>query len=314
MRNRLFQFSLLILTSLSIASCSKDDEMPVQQTVYELAKSTPDLSSLTAALEKAGLDDDLNSTSASFTVFAPTNAAFATFLSANGFANLDAVPTDVLTSILLNHVVNSEKKAADLTTGYLKTLATYNGTSNINLYVNTASGVVLNGGPKVTIADVDASNGVVHIVDAVIGLPTVVTFAASNPDFSLLVEALTRPDLSVNFVEILSGSGPFTVFAPTNAAFSALLTELGVSSINDIDAATLETVLTYHVASGNVLAGSLTEGQVVTTLQTGTFTISLTGGAKIIDFNSRVSNIIATDIQASNGVVHAIDKVLLPQL
>jgi uncharacterized surface protein with fasciclin (FAS1) repeats len=118
--------------------------------------------------------------------------------------------------------------------------------------------------------------------------------------------------LTANYATVLSGAGPFTVFAPTNAAFASLLTEAGFSSLDDIPAADLEEALTYHVVSGNVLAGSLAEGQVVTTLQTGTFTISLAGGAKITDGEGRVSNIIATDIQGSNGVVHAIDKVLLP--
>ncbi len=313
MRKTLFQFALIILISASIVSCKKDEELTGPESIYALALANPDLSTLATALEKTGLDDDLNGSSGAFTVFAPTNAAFNNFLSANGFANLDAVPVDVLTSVLLNHVVNGSKKAADLSTGYLKTLATYN-SNNLSLYVNTSSGVVLNGGPKVVTADVTASNGVVHVVDAVIGLPTVVTFAASNPEFSILVEALTRPDLSVNYATVLSGAGPFTVFAPTNAAFTSLLTELGATSLNDIDAQTLEQVLTYHVVSGNVVASSLTEGQTVTTLQSGTFTISLAGGAKITDFNNRVSNIIATDVQGSNGVVHVIDKVILPQL
>lgn len=313
MRKTLFQFALLILISATIVSCKKDDETTGPESIYDLAAANPDLSTLASALEKTGLDDDLSSSTAVFTVFAPTNAAFSNFLSANGFANLDAVPVDVLTSILLNHVTDGSKKAGDLSTGYLKTLATYS-SNNLSLYVNTSSGVVLNGGPKVVTADVAASNGVVHVVDAVIGLPTVVTFAVSNPDFSILVEALTRPDLSVNYATVLSGTGPFTVFAPTNAAFAALLTELGATSLNDIDAATLESVLTYHVVSGNVVAASLTEGQVVTTLQSGTFTIGLAGGPKISDFNNRVSNIVATDVQGSNGVVHVIDKVLLPQL
>ena len=282
MRKTLFQFALIILISASIVSCKKDEELTGPESIYALALANPDLSTLATALEKTGLDDDLNGSSGAFTVFAPTNAAFSNFLSANGFANLDAVPVDVLTSVLLNHVVNGSKKAADLSTGYLKTLATYN-SNNLSLYVN-------------------------------IGLPTVVTFAASNPEFSILVEALTRPDLSVNYATVLSGAGPFTVFAPTNAAFTSLLTELGATSLNDIDAQTLEQVLTYHVVSGNVVASSLTEGQTVTTLQSGTFTISLAGGAKITDFNNRVSNIIATDVQGSNGVVHVIDKVILPQL
>jgi uncharacterized surface protein with fasciclin (FAS1) repeats len=138
------------------------------------------------------------------------------------------------------------------------------------------------------------------------------TFATANPDFSILVQALTRPDLTTNYATVLSGAGPFTVFAPTNAAFTALLTELGVATLNDIPAADLEAVLKYHVVSGKVLSSSLSEGQVVTTLNPKTFTVSLAGGAKITDKNGRVSNIKTVDIQGSNGVLHAIDKVLRP--
>lgn len=141
---------------------------------------------------------------------------------------------------------------------------------------------------------------------------TIVEIAQGNSDFSILVQALTRSDLSANYATVLSGDGPFTVFAPTNAAFQALLTELGASSLNDIPAATLEEVLKYHVVSGKVLAGSLSEGQVVTTLQGGTFTIGLAGGAKITDGQNRVSNITATDIEGTNGVIHVVDKVILP--
>lgn len=97
--------------------------------------------------------------------------------------------------------------------------------------------------------------------------------------------------------------------------FTALLTELGAANLAAIDAATLNKVLQYHVVSGaNVLAGSLTEGQQPTTYQGGKFTIGLSGGAKITDLNNRVSKIIITDVQGTNGVVHAIDKVLLPTL
>ncbi|MCB9185108.1 MAG: fasciclin domain-containing protein [Flavobacteriales bacterium] len=306
---------LALALGTTFTSCNEeDDDMDPQSNIVELAALNSDLSSLVAAVQRAGLVDALSDASANYTVFAPTNAAFATFLSDNGFSSVEDVPVEVLSQILLNHVLGTEVKAADVTTGYVNTLATYGATtSNIDMFINTASGVVINGGSTVVTTDVDASNGVVHVVDAVIGIPKIPTFAIANPDFSILVQALTRSDLTTNYATFLEGDGPFTVFAPTNDAFAALLTELNAQSLNDIDAATLEAVLTYHVVAGaNVLAGDLTEGQTVTTAQTGTFTISLAGGAKITDGAGRETNIIATDIQGSNGVVHAIDRVLLP--
>jgi len=229
----------------------------------------------------------------------------------------------VLKEILLNHVVSGKVTSGQLTTGYVKTLAkgSASDSNTLSMFVNTTSGVVLNGGVSnagatVTIADVMASNGVVHVVDGVIGLPTIVNHAIANPNFSALVQALTRAD-QPDFVGILSGtaSSPFTVFAPTNDAFSSLFTEVGATSLNDISQSTLEKTLKYHVVAGaNVLAASLTNGMSVTTFEGDPFTVNLTSGAKITDVNGRVSNIIATDVQASNGVVHVLDKVLLPNL
>ncbi|MBL0309708.1 MAG: fasciclin domain-containing protein [Bacteroidetes bacterium] len=142
---------------------------------------------------------------------------------------------------------------------------------------------------------------------------TITQIAAGDTTFSILVSALTDPRLSTNYATVLSGAGPYTVFAPTNAAFRSLLTELGATSLNDLPGATLEAVLKYHVVSGKVLSSSLTNGQVVSPLLTGkTFTIGLTGGAKITDGSGRVANITTTDLEATNGVVHVIDKVLLP--
>lgn len=306
---------MLLATSVAFVSCDKDDDdddMDTSMNIVELAQTDTTLSILVDAAIKAGLADDLSADGA-LTVFAPTNDAFRAFLAANNFATLDDVPTAVLTQVLLNHVVGAKLLSTDLTTGYQNTLATYGTTTSaIKLFVNTTGGVTLNGGPTVTAANLEASNGVVHKIDAVIGLPTIPTFAVADPNFSTLVAALTRPGLSADYVATLSGTGPFTVFAPTNAAFADLLVELGASSLDSIPTATLEAVLTYHVTSGNVLAGTLTEGQIVTPLAGGTFTIGLSGGAKITDGSNRVSNIIATDVQASNGVIHAIDKVLLP--
>lgn len=300
------------LTFLSL-SCNDDNDPVADKTITGIAKTDPNLSILVQALVKADLATTLQGVGP-FTVFAPTDAAFVAFLKTTPYATLNDVPKDVLTQILLNHVVSGNVKSTDLTTGYIKTLAkgTASSTNNLSMFVNIASGVKLNGVATVTTANIMASNGVIHVVDKVIGLPTIVTHATANPNFTSLVGALTgagQPD----FVNILSGTGPYTVFAPTNDAFTALNTELAPGGIAGVSTANLTKVLTYHVANGNVLAASLTEGQLVSTLQTPQkFTIQLTGGAKIKDVNNRISTIVATDVQCSNGVIHVLNKVLLP--
>jgi uncharacterized surface protein with fasciclin (FAS1) repeats len=307
----------MLLAAFTFTSCKDDEEEVKTQNIAELATATADLSSLVAALNRAGLTSTFTGTT-QYTVFAPTNAAFAKFLSDNGFAKLEDVPVDLLKQVLTYHVVAGEVKSTGLTTGYVKTLAEFGTTkSQLSLFVNTAGGVTLSNDVKVTTADVDANNGVVHIVDKVIGLPSVVTLATSNPNFSSLVSALTRSDLGVDYVALLAGTAnsPFTVFAPTNDAFTKLLAELGVADLAAIPAATLNAVLQYHVvANANVLAASLQNNQEVTTFQTGKFTIDLSTptSPRIKDAKGRVTNIIATDVQANNGVVHAIDRVLLP--
>ncbi|MFD2602969.1 fasciclin domain-containing protein [Flavobacterium suzhouense] len=316
--------AILALAFIPLVSCSDDDNdtMPQNNTIAAIASSNANLSILVDALDRAGLTATLDGTG-SFTVFAPTNQAFTAFLQQKGFANLEAVPVPVLKEILLNHVVSGTATSSSLATGYVKTLAkgSASSTNTLSMFINTANGVVINGGASnggatVTTADVMASNGVVHIVGNVIDLPTVTSHAIANPDFSILVQALTRDD-QPDFAGILSGSqsAPFTVFAPSNAAFASLLTELNLSGLAQIPQATLENTLKYHVVAGqNVLAASLMDNMTVNTFQGGSFTVNLEGGASITDANGRVSTITATDVQASNGVVHVINKVLLPPM
>lgn len=311
----LMMFGSMMFT---MTSCGDDDPAvttPEEMTIAEIVQENEDFSSLLAALEKTQLTAVLNGTD-NFTVFAPQNDAFASFLADKGFANLDAVPTTVLTQILLNHVVSGDVKAADLSTGYFSNLAEESTTgNNLNKYVDTDGGVTINGTTTVTTADISASNGTIHIVNSVIDLPTIVTFAVSNPDLSILVQALTRPSFGSTYVDILSSTdAPFTVFAPTNQAFVNLLGLLGVDSLDDVDDETLQNVLNYHVIAGaNVLANSLTDEQKAMTFQGTEITIDLDNGAQIKEGANGPSNIIATDIQSFNGVVHVIDSVLLPQ-
>lgn len=311
---------LIVLLPLSAMSCDDNNDMdePETNTIADFVAGNSNYSSLLAALVKADLVETLKG-DGPFTVFAPDNTAFSLFLSANGFANLDAVPVVALKQILLNHVVSGSVKSTDLTTGYIQTLSTATPNNlNISMFVNTSGGVKLNGVSDVTGADNLLDNGVVHLVNKVIGLPTEVTFAVADPTFSTLVAALTRAD-QPNFVSVLStengtAPAPFTVFAPTNNAFGALLTELGASGLNAIDGATLTATLNHHVVGGaNVRSTALTNNMTVTTLG-GNITANITGGAKLTDANGRISNIVAVDVQASNGVIHVIDKVVLPNL
>ncbi|RAR48926.1 fasciclin domain-containing protein [Flavobacterium lacus] len=305
-------FAFLAITTLS---CSDDDSNPPQSnTIAAIASRTPDLSILVQALDRAGLVAAVDGTT-QLTVFAPTNDAFEDFLDDNGFANLNAVPVDVLRQVLLNHVVAGAVQSTQLSTGYIETSATFGGTPTgnaLNMYVNTAAGVRLNGVSSVVTPNIIASNGVVHVVDAVIGLPTVVTFAAVDANFSALAGALTAQGLVSTLQSTTTPPSPFTVFAPTNAAFAALDAEIpGV--VASLTSAQLTSVLTYHVVAGaNVLSSTLTQGQVVTTFETGTLTVGLTGGAKLTDERGRITNIVAVDVQAANGVIHVLDNVLLP--
>lgn len=313
--SKLIKITLLVAFSTIIFSCNEDEVVvPLpDNSIVGVASRNPEFSSLVAALTKADLVQTLRQTGP-FTVFAPTNAAFATFLSANGFANLDAVPTPVLREILLNHVVNGAVFSSSLTSGYVKTLGkgAASATNTLSMYVNLNSGVTvnnisvrLNGVSSVTAADIATSNGVIHVVDAVIGLPTVVTHAVANPNFSTLVGLLTTQ----NLVTTLNGttSSPFTVFAPLNSAFNQATLNL----YNGLSSANKTAVLTYHVVAGaNVLSNAIPTGP-ITTFETGTFTVT---GTTITDEQNRATNIVLTDVQASNGVVHAVNQVLLPNL
>jgi uncharacterized surface protein with fasciclin (FAS1) repeats len=319
MKNVLKTFAMIALV-LSITSCDDDD--PVQPTITGIASANAEFSTLVTALTRTNLAATLDG-SGQFTVFAPTNAAFAAFFATLGAnVTVDNVDEAALRNILLNHVIAAEVKSGAIMTGYVSTLSPVSaaaGAPTISMFIQKeGANVFVNGGTattgvRVTTADVDASNGVIHIVNAVIGIPTVVDHAIANPNFSSLVGALTSEG-QPNFVDILSAAGPFTVFAPVNEAFADLGTELETLDV-DLTPELLTTVLQYHVVAGRILSSSLTAAPMtVTPLDGGTWSVSTTGGAKITDGNGRVATIIATDVQARNGVIHAINKVLIPNL
>ena len=305
---------------LAFTACSDDDDVntpPVVETntIADFVASNDNYSSLAAALEVTGLTSTLDG-SENYTVFAPDNDAFAAFLADNNFNSLSEVPVPLLTQVLLNHVQMGEIMAADLSTGYISSMAKGSASDeNLSMYINTSNGVMINGVATVTTADIEADNGVIHAVDEVIGLPGVVTFALADPTFDTLVAALTRED-DFTFVNTLMATGspaPFTVFAPTNEAFASLLSELEMESLEDIPEDVLASALSYHVVTeANVRSSALTDGMEVSTLAGQNFTVNLGDTAMITDANGRTANIIVVDVQANNGVVHVLDTVLLP--
>lgn len=294
------------------------DKVITLPTIVDHAVNNTDFSNLVAALGAAdGNLVDVLSGVGPFTVLAPDDTAFTTFLDGAALADVD---TGVLSQILLNHVISGTITSTDLTglgEGYSNTNASGADMNNLSIYFNTSNGVMFNGISTVQTADIVGTNGIIHAVDTVIDLPTIATFATSNPALSNLVAALQYADTgmpTVPYIDTVSDAeaGPFTVFAPTDNAFGNLLTELNVSALTDIPTATVNAVLTYHIVGANVQSSMLTSGT-VTTLG-GDITADATNFT-LTDPNGRVSNIITSlvDIQAVNGVVHVIDdNVILP--
>ena len=278
-----------------LQACGGGDDEP-QHTIVEVAQKTPDLSILVEAVVAADLVPTLST--GALTVFAPTNAAFAALLA----------DKPLLTAVLTYHVLGSKVELANVPVG--KPITPVGGGF---FKVESAGGLKITDGrnrvSNITATDIEASNGVVHLVDRVL-LPAnrdIVATAQALPDFSILVEAVAAAGL----VETLQGTGPFTVFAPTNAAFAALLAELGVSKAALLaDKAMLTKVLTYHVLPSRVLKAEVPVGKPITTVQGQSFTIN--ASLQITDQNARVANLVGTDVFASNGVIHVVDRVLLP--
>ena len=276
--------------------------------IVELAVATDDLSILVQALTKFDdLVEALSDNSGQYTVFAPTNEAFADLLGIVGQEELDDIPESVLRRILEYHVVSGTVAASgDLSDG--QEIATL--LEGESVKVTLGSSVQIDNATVVT-ADVNAINGVVHIVDEVLVpsleasiVNTVVEPAYFNADFITLTSAVVKADLLTTLIDSESS---FTVFAPTNAAFEAA----GITSLDDYSAEQLADVLLYHVLDFEA------DQEAVAALGTGSAVPSL-GGNSYLSINADgiflngISQVVATDIAADNGVVHVIDRTLLP--
>lgn len=298
------------------------------KTIVEIAVGNPHFSALVAAVVKTGLAGALSNPQASLTVFAPTNNAFAQLPAPfNNAANIgaisDAAQIAFLKDVLLYHVLGAEVRSGQIASGSSSaTTLKARGASNDNtVYISKAHGLIrLNGGTSVIAKNVNASNGVIHVINKVLFFPTqdIAQIAIGNPNFSTLVAALVK----TNLAGVFTGAGDFTVFAPTNAAFAVLPAPFkNATSINAItDQATIDAlanILKYHVVASRNFVWDLGYFRQITTLASAPNNKVTTFGCNNIGFvkgksNPFFSTIHPTDILATNGVVQVIDRVLLP--
>ncbi len=303
-------------------------ERKATQNIVEIAVGNPNFSTLVAAVVKTGLAGALSNSSASLTVFAPTNAAFsrlpAPFNSAASISAItDPAQIDFLRSVLLYHVLGAEVFSNKIKNGQ-SSAATIKpaGVANDNtLYFSKTFNLIkINGQTEVIFPNLDATNGVVHVINDVLLYPTatIADVATSNPAFSALVAALVKTDL----VSVFTGKGDFTVFAPTDAAFAKLPAPFNNAAnigaiTNSTQIAALSNILRYHVLGERTFGwdfGILSKQETLANAPKNDVRtiIGLPVGFVKGNANRNFSKVSAGDILCTNGVIHIIGDVLLP--
>lgn len=303
---RLLSLLVVLAAAVVLVSCEDDDDVidddPVG-TIYEEIAGANNYTILEAAINKAGLQSTLEG-SGSFTIFAPNDNAFVSA----GITDLDEYSADELAAILQYHVVDSEIDFAALSGQ--EEVETLNGTLyvtpfNDNNFLNARAGFLQ--------ADAEATNGVIHVIDRVLFPPEneISAIITESDGLSLLEEALQQ----VGVENVLTGSGPYTIFAPSDDAFTALFDELDITNINELSDEQLMDILQYHIVSDRVFSTELVAGDQGTLLGQN-FAIDFEGNSIVIVDDNETSEdavVVAGDFLGTNGIVHIVDEVLLPE-
>ena len=289
-------FSLLIISSLTFMACDDDNGTgsDTGKNIVEVAQDSDQFSILLEQLYDTELDAAL-SEPGPYTVFAPTNSAF----NALPEGLLSSLTNEQLTQILQYHVLAGEVASGDLSSSQaVQTL------SEETIYVTVSDGMVsVNNTAEVVTADIEAINGVIHAIDGVIlpnSFKSIVGIASKNYELSTLVSLVADADL----VSTLEGDGPFTLFAPTNAAFEEVS-----STLESLSSEQVAEVLTYHVLPTEALSSGLSDNMAATTVQGEDITVNITNDGVTLNNSATVE---VVDLEGVNGVVHIIDSVLLP--
>ena len=295
--------TLLMIACLSLSTVAFGVSADETKDIPANAEATGLHDSLVAALAHAGLVETLQG-DGPFTVFAPTDAAFeAAGIDLSTFDT--EAENETLSDILLYHVISGAVDAANVTDGLVATMV-----NGDNVTFTVTNETVMINDANVTDRDVAASNGIIHIIDKVLlppaeepALEDISGVAAGTGVHDSLVAALTHAGL----VATLQGDGPFTVFARTDEAFAEAGIDLSTFD-NDEANATLTDILTYHVYAGSVAAADVTDGMVATMVNGDDATFTVVNGTVMVGG----ATVTTADVAASNGVIHVIDKVLMP--
>ena len=280
-------------------------------TVTDVVLKDPQFTYLRAAVVKAGLSDALRG--GTLTVFAPTDDAFKASVFPT-IASVEALPVSTLTSVLQYHVLNTKVLSTAIQTGNNQPVTTLNTAAGPLYITKTSTGVSVNG-KNVTTADVAVDNGVIHVINGVLMPPAgsvvdLVTTGTQAPNFTLLTAAVIRAGLATG----LASTTGVTIFAPTDAAFAA--ENITLATINSLTPAQLTRILQYHIVPTRAFSTNLTDNATLPTLLTGGLlrtNVSGTGVTVTGNGNgTRTSRVVTPNIVTTNGVVHVIDRLLLP--
>lgn len=325
-KNVFFRALICFISFSTFNSCTSGDdefrepegsgeEIITDLTLTNYFKANAEYSILSTAIEQIGFSAALDNPS-SYTFFAPDNDAFNRYLEQLGVNDVRNINTSVLTQLIQYHMLSGKNTLAQLNSGYNTTLAReFSSQGNIHMYIIKSGNTLrINDIAQVTSSNIQTTNGTIHKVSEVLALPSIATFILADSQFDNLVIAGSR-DANDKFFELLSSlDTDFTFLAANNEAFNAVVNELDYQNINDIPETILADILDNHIHMNSVKRqNKLTDNLMMTMKNNNNVMVTTNNGTRFNDENQRTSILLTGNIQAWNGVIHTVDKVLLPK-